>query len=116
SHYLSDGPHDSEDGRGEPCRTIDECIDNAETIIACAQHQKRIIDDLLTVSKLDSKLVAVTPCTVDPVVMVRNALKMFEVEAKRIQVDLKMTVDPSFTELGYEYFDFDPSRAKQVLI
>lgn len=116
SHSLSDGPHDSEDGRGEPCRTIDECIDNAETIIACAQHQKRIIDDLLTVSKLDSKLVAVTPCTVDPVVMVRNALKMFEVEAKRIQVDLKMTVDPSFTELGYEYFDFDPSRAKQVLI
>ncbi|KAL2104859.1 hypothetical protein VUR80DRAFT_9464 [Thermomyces stellatus] len=107
---------ETEDWRGESNRMIEECIDNAETIIACAQHQKRIIDDLLTVSKLDSKLVAVTPCTVDPVVMVRNALKMFEVEAKRIQVDLKMTVDESFTSMGHEYFDFDPSRAKQVLI
>lgn len=114
--HPADGVSETEDHQGESSRIIDECIDNAETIIACAQHQKRIIDDLLTVSKLDSKLVAVTPCTVDPVVMVRNALKMFEVEAKRIQVDLKMTVDESFTNMGYEYFDFDPSRAKQVLI
>lgn len=116
SYPQPDGAAEMEDNRAESSRIIDECIDNAETIIACAQHQKRIIDDLLTVSKLDSKLVAVTPCTVDPVVMVRNALKMFEVEAKRIQVDLKMTVDESFTSMGHEYFDFDPSRAKQVLI
>ncbi|PKS13199.1 hypothetical protein jhhlp_000544 [Lomentospora prolificans] len=103
-------------GLVERNRIIDESIDNAETIIACAQHQKRIIDDLLTVSKLDSKLISVTPCTVDPLVMVRNALKMFEVEAKRVDVELTMTVDESFTNLHHDHYDFDPSRAKQVLI
>ncbi|CAI4218318.1 unnamed protein product [Parascedosporium putredinis] len=100
----------------ERARIVEESIDNAETIIACAQHQKRIIDDLLTVSKLDSKLIAVTPCTVDPLVMVRNALKMFEVEARRVDVDLTMTVDHTFAAMGHDHFDFDPSRAKQVLI
>lgn len=100
----------------ERTRIVEESIDNAETIIACAQHQKRIIDDLLTVSKLDSKLIAVTPCTVDPLVMVRNALKMFEVEARRVDVDLTMTVDHTFADMGHDHFDFDPSRAKQVLI
>jgi PAS domain S-box-containing protein len=100
----------------EELQLIESCIDNAETIVECAQHQKRIVDDILTMSKLDSKLLAVTPITVDAVEVVQAAIKMFEVEARRVDITLTMVVDPSFYEHGMTYLDFDPSRLKQVLI
>ncbi|KAJ4410277.1 hypothetical protein N0V82_009297 [Gnomoniopsis sp. IMI 355080] len=95
---------------------MESSIENAETIIACAQHQKRIVDDILTMSKLDSKLLAVTPITVDPLEIAKEALKMFEVEARRVDIDLQMKVDPSYQKHKLEYLDLDPSRLKQVLI
>lgn len=91
-------------------------IDNAETIILCAQHQKRIVDDILTMSKLDSKLLVVTPVTADPIQIVQESLKMFEVEARRVDIELRMTVDQSYRDLDIEFLNLDPSRVKQVLI
>ncbi|KAH7175549.1 hypothetical protein EDB81DRAFT_635383 [Dactylonectria macrodidyma] len=100
----------------EEKRLLEDSIENAETIVTCAQHQKRIVDDILTMSKLDSKLLAVTPCTVDPIQIANDALKMFEVEARRVDIELTSSVDKSYTDLGYDYLDLDPSRVKQVLI
>ncbi|KAL1836597.1 hypothetical protein VTJ49DRAFT_4886 [Mycothermus thermophilus] len=95
---------------------VESGIDNAETIVTCAQHQKRIVDDILTMSKLDSSLISITRDTVDPIKMVKEALKMFEVEARRVDINLSMVVDPCYHELDIKYLDFDPSRLKQVLI
>lgn len=67
-------------------------------------------------SKLDSKLLAVTPITVNPIEIAQEALKMFEVEARRVDIDLQMKIDKSYDDLGLEYLDLDPSRLKQVLI
>lgn len=64
--------------------TLDSSIDASQTIALCAQHQvgklhvhsrhrtnkilqKRIVDDILTLSKLDSALLVVTPVAVQPV-------------------------------------------------
>ncbi|CAN8100386.1 unnamed protein product [Discula destructiva] len=102
--------------RPEDQLLMESSVENAETIIACAQHQKRIVDDILTMSKLDSKLLAVTPITVDPLEIAQEALKMFEVEARRVDIDLQMKVDPSYHKHQLEYLDLDPSRLKQVLI
>ena len=104
------------DLRSEVRDLLETGIDSAETIVGCAQHQKRIVDDILTMSKLDSKLLAITPITVNPVQMVKEALKMFEVEARRVDINLSMVVDKSYRDLGITYLDFDPSRLKQVLI
>ncbi|KZL83594.1 hsp90-like protein [Colletotrichum incanum] len=109
-------PDESSDKHFDVKQLLSDSIENAETIVACAQHQKRIVDDILTMSKLDSKLLAVTPCTVDPVQIGEEAIKMFDVEARRVDIDLKMTVDKSYKELGHVYLDLDPSRVKQVLI
>jgi signal transduction histidine kinase/CheY-like chemotaxis protein len=97
-------------------KLLRDSIENAETILTCAQHQKRIVDDILTMSKLDSKLLAVTPCTVDPIAIVTDALKMFDVEARRVDIALTSTIDESYYALGHEFLDFDPSRVQQVLI
>lgn len=104
------------DDNEEQTKLLEDSIENAETILTCAQHQKRIVDDILTMSKLDSKLLAVTPCTVNPVHIVKDALKMFEVEARRVDIELTSYVDKSYTDLNYDYLDLDPSRVKQVLI
>ncbi len=43
---------------------LESNLDAAQTIVLCAQHQKRIIDDVLTLSKLNSALLQVTPVSV----------------------------------------------------
>jgi PAS domain S-box-containing protein len=110
------GQGEDDDPHGQERALLDDCIENAEIIVTCAQHQKRIVDDILTMSKLDSQLLAVTPITVNTIEVVQEALKMFEVEARRVDIDLSMTVDRSYDDLGIKYLELDPSRLKQVLI
>ena len=91
-------------------------IDAAHTIALCAQHQKRIVDDILTLSKLDSALLMVTPVDVQPVTVAQRALKMFEGEVQSADIQMRFKVDSSIQELDVDWCKFDPSRVLQVLI
>lgn len=51
---------------------LESNLDAAQTIVLCAQHQKRIIDDVLTLSKLNSALLQVTPVSVQVSVLSRS--------------------------------------------
>lgn len=92
------------------------CLDSLQTIISCSLHQKRVVDDILTLSKMDSNLMAITPVRVEPASVVAEAVHMFEVECQKDSIDLSLTEDPSLRELGAQYVMMDPSRALQVLI
>ena len=94
----------------------DDTIDAAHTIALCAQHQKRIVDDILTLSKLDSALLMVTPVDVQPVTVAQRALKMFEGEVQSADIDMQFKVDASIQDLNIDWCRFDPSRVLQVLI
>lgn len=113
---LQDSHPTSSERTEEERKLLRDSIENAETIVTCAQHQKRIVDDILTMSKLDSKLLTVTPCTVNPVEIVLDAVKMFEVEARRVDIALTSTVHQSYHDLNRRFLDLDPSRVKQILI
>lgn len=91
-------------------------IEASGIIALCAQHQKRIVDDILTLSKLDSALLLVTPCDVMPKTVVTQALKMFENEISANDIKLNFRVDSSIAKLGVECVKLDPSRLLQVLI
>ena len=91
-------------------------MDAAHTIVLCAQHQKRIVDDILTLSKLDSALLMVTPVDVQPVTVAQRALKMFEGEVQSAGIEMRFKVDASLKELDVDWCRFDPSRVLQVLI
>lgn len=95
---------------------LDSNIDAAQTIALCAQHQKRIVDDVLTLSKLDSALLLVTPCDVMPVSVVRRALKMFDGEVQTARIKLNFRIDDSFNRVDAQWVRLDPSRLLQVLI
>ncbi|ODA76078.1 hypothetical protein RJ55_08361 [Drechmeria coniospora] len=95
---------------------LEGCLDAANTINLCASHQKRIVDDILTLSKLDSNLLAVTPVDEQPVKVVQRALKMFESELMAHDIEFEFTVDDSFDRHGVVWAKLDPSRLQQVLI
>lgn len=95
---------------------LESCLDAANTINLCASHQKRIVDDILTLSKLDSNLLAVTPVDEQPIRVVQRALKMFEAELVAHDIEFEFRVDESFNKYGIKWAKLDPSRLRQVLI
>lgn len=107
---------DVESTSAVPGNFVRECMDAAATIVYCAQHQKSIVDDILTVSKLDSDLLVITPTTVDPIEVARQAVKMFEAEMQKKSIRCELEVDGSFDTLKVHKTCMDSSRVLQVLI
>lgn len=95
---------------------VSNSIDAAQTIALCAQHQKRIVDDVLTLSKLDSQMLIVTPVDVQPLTVIQRALKMFENEIQSADIEMRFVVDKSYEDLGIDWIKSDPQRILQVLI
>ncbi|KAK5131794.1 hypothetical protein LTR08_000549 [Meristemomyces frigidus] len=107
---------ESGEGSASLIEMIDSCLDAAQVINLCSQHQKRIVDDILTLSKLDSQLLLVTPVDAQPLTVVQRALKMHEGELQAADIQMKFGVDKSFRDLELDWVRFDPSRVMQVLI
>ncbi|KAL1296620.1 hypothetical protein AAFC00_000109 [Neodothiora populina] len=119
THYEERGydtPYSGNNGKESLKDAVLSVIDSSQTITLCSQHQKRIVDDVLTLSKLDSQLLLVTPVDAQPLRLVENALKMHEGELKTADIQLKFVIDPSYKALGVGWVRFDPSRVLQVLI
>lgn len=96
--------------------TLKSNAENCSVIILCAQHQKRIVDDVLTLSKLEHMKLLITPRPTQPMILLEEVLKMFEadIEAHDIKVDIKP--DSSVQERGLDWVLCDPSRVSQILI
>ena len=93
---------------GQRCEAV---IENVSVIISCCAHQRRIIDDILTLSKLDSKLLAIAPSLTDLNHMLTELEKMFEADAQKFDVTLRVEKD-----LGQiQWAMLDTGRLTQVL-
>jgi signal transduction histidine kinase len=95
---------------------INSSLDAIDTIQACATHQKRIVDDILTLSKLDSKLLVISPIVTQPSVLLQDTYKMFKDEANKANVNLDVRCDSTIAKMNVDYAILDPSRVLQVLI
>ncbi|KAF2729271.1 hypothetical protein EJ04DRAFT_537938 [Polyplosphaeria fusca] len=95
---------------------LDQVVDSARTISQCTMHMKRIVDDILTISKLDSGLLVITPIDTQPESVAHHAFKMFESEAKASGVEMRFTVESSFRDFHVDWVSLDPTRMLQVLI
>lgn len=95
---------------------LENNVESARTILLCAAHQKRIIDDVLTLSKLDSMLLSITPVVVQPYKIVEGVLRMFEAEftANAITVDSRKA--QSYVDHHIDWVCLDPSRLTQIFI
>jgi signal transduction histidine kinase len=95
---------------------VESCIEAANTIALCVQHQKSIVDDILTISKLDSNLLIITPTPVQPVTVVKRALKIFEPELQAKDIKITFTQHRSLDDLRVDWVTLDQSRLLQILI
>ena len=95
---------------------VESNLDAAQTIVLCAQHQKRIIDDILTLSKLNSTMLHVTPVQVQVETTVRRTLKMFENELVAHDIQMSFEVDKSYREAKVDLVFCDPVRLTQIFI
>ncbi|KAK1758090.1 hypothetical protein QBC47DRAFT_373685 [Echria macrotheca] len=97
-------------------KVVESCLDAAQTITLCVQHQKSIVDDILTISKLDSNLLIITPVSSQPEVILRRAVKMFEPELQAKEIKVAFVVNPPYRDLQIDWVAIDPSRVLQILI
>jgi CheY-like chemotaxis protein len=95
---------------------LNDNVQSAKTVLQCAHHQKRIIDDVLTLSKLDSMLLSITPTAVKPSKLVDSVMNMFEAELKSNRIHHEVVADASMENLAVQRVFLDPSRVTQVFI
>jgi PAS domain S-box-containing protein len=95
---------------------IDELIDSAQTILVCVQHQKRIIDDVLTLSKLESMALTVVPISVRLHENVAQMMKIFHSELQAKRIGSTLVIENSYKMLDIDWVMADPSRFSQVLV
>lgn len=84
----------------------------AESILFCAAHQRRIIDDVLTLGKLDSNLLNIFHVAFQPKSLVDQAMQMFSAEFEANNISAWTTADAAddLTVFG------DSSRLLQILV
>jgi len=99
-----------------PQGVVESCVDAAQTIALCVQHQKSIVDDILTISKLDSNLLLITTVVAQPEAILRRAAKMFDPELQAKGIKIEFEIQPSYRELAVDWVLIDPSRVLQILI
>lgn len=88
----------------------------ASTIDVCTQHMKTIVDDILTLSKLDSSLLSLSKEQSSPQELAARALKIHQLECQNAQIDTRLVVDESIRELGANPVIMDSSRVLQVIL
>jgi signal transduction histidine kinase len=99
-----------------------EAYENHRRRYVHAQHygsdinSQFIITDVLTMSKLDSGLFVMTPVEVKLESIARDAVKMFEGEARSAGITLDFQVDDSCKQADIDSVWLDPTRVLQILI
>jgi signal transduction histidine kinase len=85
-------------------------LDNAANIQLCAKHMKQIAEEVLTFSRLDSKLLVLSPEKVRPPETVQSVLKMVQAELDYNQTQGLMEIQQSYIDLAIDNVLLDPGR------
>ncbi|ORX86567.1 hypothetical protein K493DRAFT_411315 [Basidiobolus meristosporus CBS 931.73] len=97
-------------------KEIEDDLDVVDTITLCAQHQKKIADDVLHMSKINMNLLVLSKTKLRPVNVVTNVMRMFETEVRLKRIDLRLIVAEGYNRLKVDWVKGDPTRFTQILI
>lgn len=88
-------------------------------LMSCSRnnrHQRNIVDDVLSYSKLDSSMLALAPKPCEPIREVGNSLKMFQPEMRKQGIQFEYCVDQCYHDIAIEWVMADLARVGQVLV
>ncbi|KAB8275875.1 hypothetical protein BDV30DRAFT_224653 [Aspergillus minisclerotigenes] len=95
---------------------VEDIAQAAETISLCVAHQKKIVDDVLTFSKLDAEMFTLLPQRVQPRQHLAMSLMMFRPELRKHDIDFEYKLDHSYADCGVDWVVADLDRMSQVLV
>ncbi|KAJ6089216.1 hypothetical protein N7499_004063 [Penicillium canescens] len=95
---------------------LSRIIESAETISLCISHQKRILDDVLTFSKIDSSMLLLSPRSIQPNKYFAGPISLFRPQLQRNDIHFDYQADSSYADCGIEWVMADVDRMGQVLI
>ncbi|KAH0025304.1 putative histidine kinase HHK19p, partial [Aureobasidium melanogenum] len=95
---------------------IESSAEAVQTITSCSSHQRRIVDDLLTLSKLDSNLLQINQSPVRATSILDDMQRIFEIEGGRAHIELRIQADPSIKAMNVDNVMLDTGRVHQILI
>lgn len=96
--------------------TVKMNVEDAESILFCTVHQRRIINDILTLGKLDSGLLTVAPISFHPRSLVDEALQMFKAEFDASKIDVRVAMDKASVLRADSSVRGDCARMMQILV
>jgi signal transduction histidine kinase len=76
----------------------------------------RIVDDLLTLSKLDSNLLEINQSPIRATSILDDMRRIFEIEASRADIEFQVQADPSIKAMEVDHVMLDTGRVHQILI
>jgi signal transduction histidine kinase len=89
-----------------------DSIPNTHLSIAFAN---RLIDDVLSLSKLDSDLLQITAVACSPLAFTRDVISLFEPELQSKEITYSLEVCDGYRQLVTECAKVDPQRVTQVV-
>ncbi|KAJ4344278.1 hypothetical protein N0V95_006192 [Ascochyta clinopodiicola] len=87
----------------------------AESILFCAAHQRRIVDEVLTLGKLDSGLLTVSPAPFHLPDLLDQMIQVFKIEFAVNNIELQTVVDEVLATSSNSTVYSDSSRLMQIL-
>lgn len=92
---------------------LDAIHEAVETIELCISHQRNIVDDVLSFSKLDASMLSLDPKPCRPSDKLAVSLKMFQPEFRKQSIDFSYCIDTSYVENGVDFVMADMARIGQ---
>jgi signal transduction histidine kinase len=95
---------------------IDESIESIGDVLSCCTHLERITREILSFSKANMNLLALTTLDFDLVGFVRTTMRVFSSEARQHAVELSLDIDESIYTERATWIHADPHRLRQSLL
>ncbi|TGO36070.1 hypothetical protein BHYA_0136g00130 [Botrytis hyacinthi] len=117
SHTHDNVLHDDNSkSYGEIKTKVRRNIEIAKIILACGEHQQKLMEDARAMSKLDINLFSISPTRTEPICVVDTAMSMLSGETSKLDINIRLEVGPSMEDLNSQWLCFDPSRFLQLLL
>ncbi|KAG9234049.1 hypothetical protein BJ875DRAFT_27016 [Amylocarpus encephaloides] len=96
--------------------TLKSNVDWAQTIMSAAKLQKCIVDDILTLSKLQYELISIKPQPMQLPRLVESTAKMFESDMTAHGIKGSTSMGSFLKQSNIDWVLCDPSRLTQILV
>jgi signal transduction histidine kinase len=93
-----------------------EIVDLARIVETCVNHQKYIIDSILTIGRLQSNMLSLTPSKARPRALCESAMDMFRAQLQTDKINTSVTAHPSLAANNIHEVHVDVSRTTQIFI